>query len=129
MPVTDPGLGSLLDNPAFGAAQLLDDGLAESPLARYSGIPFASAGVFAPSPGVRYGGDVPGYSPGYGVLNDSGTPRSDGIQTAGEAEALNPGSTPGSNGIGLPMLLAVLALAGATAGLVRTWVLRKVRPV
>ncbi|HEX3784419.1 MAG TPA: hypothetical protein VHX38_32570 [Pseudonocardiaceae bacterium] len=132
VPVTGaPGIGdlSLLDNPAFGAAQLLDDGLAESPLARYSGIPFASAGMFAPSPGVRYGGDVPGYSPGYGVLNNSGTPQPDGIQTAGEAEALGPGSTPGDNGIGLPMLLAVLALSGATAGLVRTWVLRRVRPL
>ncbi|HJP78285.1 MAG TPA: hypothetical protein VJ914_28690 [Pseudonocardiaceae bacterium] len=128
-PVTSfPGLGdgSLMGNPAFGAVQLLDNGLAESPLARYSGIPFASAGLFAPSPGVRYGGDVPGYSPGYGVLNNgSGVP--DGIQTAGEAQALGSMSLPGGNGIGLPMLLAVLALSAATAGLVRTWVLRKVK--
>jgi hypothetical protein len=125
-PVPDlPGLGDdLLSNPAFGAAQLLDDGLAESPLARYSGIPFASAGLFAPSPGVRYGGTTPGYSPGYGVLNNGSVP--DGIQTAGEAQALGTMSTPGGNAIGLPMLLAVLALSGATAGLVRTWVLRKV---
>jgi hypothetical protein len=131
-PVTSfPGVGggnALLDNPAFGAAQLLDNGLAESPLARYSGIPFASAGLFAPSPGVRYGGDVPGYAPGYGVLND-GNAVPDGIQTAGEAQALGSGSIPGGNGIGLPMLLAVLALSGATAGLVRTWVLRKVKPL
>ena len=112
-PVPDlPGLGGgdLLDNPAFGAAQLLDDGLAESPLARYSGIPFASAGLFAPSPGVRYGGDVPGYSPSYGVLNNGTNTVPDGIQTAGEAQALGTMSTPGGNGIGLPMLLAVLAL-------------------
>ena len=131
VPVTSfPGLGDgsdLLDNPAFGAAQLLDDGLAESPLARYSGIPFASAGLFAPSPGVRYGGDVPGYSPGYGVLNNGNNTVPDGIQTAGEAQALGTASLPGGNGIGLPMLLAVLALSGATAGLVRTWVLRKVK--
>ena len=132
MPVPDfPGLGDgsdLLSNPAFGAAQLLDDGLAESPLARYSGIPFASSGLFAPSPGVRYGGDVPGYSPNYGVLNN-GNAVPDGIQTAGEAQALGSASLPGGNGIGLPMLLAVLALSGATAGLVRTWVLRKVKPL
>ncbi len=130
-PVTSVGGAgdmSLLDNPAFGAAQLLDDGLAESPLARYSGIPFATAGLFAPSPGVRYGGDVPGYAPGYGVLGN-GNSVPDGIQTAGEAQALGSGSLPGGNGIGLPMLLAVLALSGATAGLVRTWVLRKVKPV
>lgn len=128
-PVTSfPGLGdgSLMNNPAFGAVQLLDNGLAESPLARYSGIPFASAGLFAPSPGVRYGGDVPGYSPGYGVLNNGNTVP-DGIQTAGEAQALGSMSLPGGNGIGLPMLLAVLALSAATAGLVRTWVLRKVK--
>ncbi len=131
VPVTGvpDGDASLLANPAFGAAELLDDGLAESPLARYSGIPFASAGLFAPSPGVRYGGDVPGYAPGYSVLSNTGTPQPDGIQTAGEAEALNPDSLPGGNGIGLPMLLAVLALSGATAGLVRTWVLRRVRSV
>ena len=131
-PVTSfPGLGdgSLLNNPAFGAVQLLDNGLAESPLARYSGIPFASAGLFAPSPGVRYGGDVPGYAPGYGVLGNSGNAVPDGIQTAGEAQALGSMSLPGGNGIGLPMLLAVLALSAATAGLVRTWVLRKVKPV
>ncbi|HEY4018177.1 MAG TPA: hypothetical protein VGM75_05790 [Pseudonocardiaceae bacterium] len=126
-----PGLGGtdLLGNPAFGAAQLLDNGLAESPLARYSGIPFASAGLFAPSPGVRYGGSVPGYSPSYGVLNNGNNTVPDGIQTAGEAQALGSLSTPGGNGIGLPMLLAVLALSGATAALVRTWVLRKVKPV
>lgn len=131
-PVTSfPGLGStdLMSNPAFGAAQLLNDGLAESPLARYSGIPFASAGLFAPSPGVRYGGDVPGYGPGYGVLGNGSNTVPDGIQTAGEAQALGSGSLPGGNGIGLPMLLAVLALSGATAALVRTWVLRKVKPL
>ena len=133
MPVTSlPGMGDgtdLLDNPAFGAAQLLDDGLAESPLARYSGIPFASAGLFAPSPGVRYGGSVPGYAPGYGVLNNGTSTVPDGIQTAGEAQALGTASLPGGNGIGLPMLLAVLALSAATAALVRTWVLRKVKPL
>ncbi|HEY2693859.1 MAG TPA: hypothetical protein VGJ45_00160 [Pseudonocardiaceae bacterium] len=132
VPVTSfPGLDSadLMSNPAFGAAQLLDDGLAESPLARYSGIPFASAGLFAPSPGVRYGGDVPGYGPGYGVLGNGSNTVPDGIQTAGEAQALGSASLPGGNGIGLPMLLAVLALSGATAGLVRTWVLRKVKPL
>lgn len=120
------GLGS--GGSLFGGATLLDYGLAESPLARYAGIPFASAGLFDPSPGVKYGGSVPGYSPTYGVLGqggDDGT--SDDVRTAGHAEALSlPGGTLG-NGVGLPMLLAVLMLAGVTAGLVRTWVLRRVR--
>lgn len=126
-----PVLGGLpwadeLNGSAFGPAQLLAYDLAESPLARYSGIPFASAGLFAPAPGVRYGGDVPGYDPGFGILGQDDNPRSDGVRTAGHAEALNPGGgLPG--GIGLPMLLAVLALSGVTAALVRTWVLRRVR--
>jgi hypothetical protein len=110
----------------FGAGTLLDYGLAESPLSRYAGIPFASAGLFDPAPGVKYGGDVSGYSPSYGVLGQDGTVPPDGVQTAGHAEALGPSGALG-NGVGLPMLLAVLMLAGVTAALVRTWVLRKVR--
>jgi len=101
-------------------------GLAESPLARYAGIPFASAGLFDPSPGVKYGGDVTGYAPGFGVLGQNSTPSPDGVQTAGQAEALGPTGGALANGVGLPMLLAVLMLAGVTAALVRTWVLRRV---
>jgi hypothetical protein len=115
----------------FGAGTLLDFGLGASPLARYAGIPFASAGLFDPAPGVRYGGDVPGYAPTSGQLGQSGPNGrgalpGDGVQTAGHAEAFNPGGALG-DGVGLPMLLAVLLLAGVTAALVRTWVLRKVR--
>lgn len=120
------GFGDLTST--FGPGALLDYGLAESPLARYAGIPFASAGLFDPAPGVKYGGDVPGYAPTYGQLGQqNGTPP-DGVQTAGQAFAYNPGGSLG-NGVGLPMLLAVLALAGVTAALVRTWVLRRVRHV
>jgi hypothetical protein len=118
---SDLGGGSL-----FGAGTLLDYGLAQSPLARYAGIPFAAAGLFDPSPGVRYGGSVPGYAPSYGVLGQDGT-GSDTVRTAGHAEALGAGVGALGNGVGLPMLLAVLMLAGVTAALVRTWVLRRVR--
>lgn len=116
----------------FGAAfggSLYNYGLAESPLSRYSGIPFATPGLFAPAPGVRYGGDVPGYAPSYGVLGQQdSTGNVPSVQTAGHAEALGPASGGGVTGaIGVPMLLAVLALAGVTAALVRTWVLRRVR--
>lgn len=110
----------------FGAGTLLDYGLAESPLARYAGIPFASAGLFDPSPGVKYGGSVPGYAPSYGVLGQAGD-QTDDVRTAGHAEALGAGIGPLGTGVGLPMLLAVLMLAGVTAALVRTWVLRRVR--
>ncbi|HWC80198.1 MAG TPA: hypothetical protein VG756_09575 [Pseudonocardiaceae bacterium] len=127
MPVSNSApVGGLSGDSGYAAwpSDLLGIGSATSPFERYAGIPFAEAGLFAPSPGVRYGGDVSGYSPGYGVLGQ-GNNNSDDVQTAGHATALGGiGSLPG--GVGLPMLLAVLALSGVTAGLVRTWVLRRV---
>lgn len=91
-----------------------------SPMADYSNLPFAKAGLFAPSPGVRYGGGVPGYSPQFGILGTNND--TDGVQAAGHADALTP---IGGNRIAFPILLAVLALSGVTAALVRTWVLRR----
>lgn len=134
----DPSLVTASNSPVVGGLPadysdvswpfaLLGIGTAESPLQRYAGIPFASAGLFSPSPGVRYGGEVSGYTPGYGVLDNNANSDNDGIQTAGNAEALGGnGLGTGTGGIGLPMLLAVLALSGVTAALVRTWVLRRV---
>jgi hypothetical protein len=92
-----------------------------SPFADYSSIPFAKAGLFSVAPGVRYGGQTPGYTPQFGILgtDDQG----DGVHAAGHAEALGPDS--GGNKVALPVLLAVLALSGVTAALVRTWVLRR----
>jgi hypothetical protein len=87
-------------------------------MADYSSIPFARPGLFAPSPGVLYGGSVAGYTPQFGIL---GMDNQDGVQAAGHAEAL---SAPMGNKIALPILLAVFALSGVTAALVRTWVLR-----
>jgi hypothetical protein len=92
-----------------------------SPMTDYSSIPFAKAGLYAPSPGVRYGGGVPGYSPQFGILGTD-TPPADGVQAAGHAEAL--GGVPGRD-IDISVLIAVLAMSGVTAALVRTWVLRK----
>ncbi len=93
------------------------------PLFSYTNLPFAVPGDFAPSPGVLYGGNVQGYDPQVGTLSGI-TPSTDGVQTAGRAQAL-PGSGTGS-GVAAPVLIAVLALAGVTAALVRTWVLRRV---
>jgi hypothetical protein len=91
-----------------------------SPMADYSNIPFARPGLWAPSPGVRYGGGVPGYSPEFGVVGD--TPPDDGVSVAGRAEAMSP---PNTQRVEFPVLLAVLALSGVTAAMVRTWVLRR----
>ncbi|HEX6341904.1 hypothetical protein [Umezawaea sp.] len=89
------------------------------PMFGYGSLPFATPGLFSPSPGVRYGGQVPGYTPGYGLPStDSGT-----VQTAGRAQAL-PG-TGKMGGVAVPVLLAVLALSCVTGALVRTWVLRR----
>ncbi|PPK68031.1 hypothetical protein V5P93_007379 [Actinokineospora auranticolor] len=102
---------------ATGAPPLFGTGRA--PMTDYTGIPFAPAGLFSPAPGVRYGGTIPGYAPQFGIL---GAGDADGVQAAGRAEALD---APGGNKIALPVLLAVFALSGVTAALVRTWVLRK----
>ena len=90
-----------------------------APMVDYGGIPFARPGLFAPSPGIRYGGSVSGYTPQFGILGGSDK---DGVQVAGNAEALR---APSGTKIALPVLLAVFALSGVTAALVRTWVLRR----
>jgi hypothetical protein len=89
------------------------------PLFGYGSLPFAMPGVYSPSPGVRYGGQIPGYTPGFGL------PGSDpnGVQTAGRAQALPTSGRMG--GVAAPLLLAVLALSCVTGALVRTWVLRR----
>ncbi|MGI5503888.1 hypothetical protein [Lentzea sp. CA-135723] len=86
------------------------------PLFSYGSLPFAMPGLYSPSPGVRYGSQVPRASNGVGVAGDS-------IQAAGRATALPRLSGPG--GVGAPVLVAVLMLALVTGALVRTWVLRR----
>jgi hypothetical protein len=130
-PGTTPGGGSggspAPNQPVTGGTndlglQLYQQGLwdfGRSPMADYSNIPFARAGMWAASPGVRYGGGVPGYSPEFGIVGDT---TDDGVSVAGRAEALSP---PKNQRVEFPVLLAVLALSGVTAALVRTWVLRR----
>lgn len=101
-------------------------GTGYAPMRDYSSIPMAMAGLFSPSPGLRYGGQIPGYAPQFGISaeneNGAGNP---GVQNAGQAEAL-PNVSGGFTQDGqLPLLIAVLALSGVSAGLVRTWVLRR----
>ncbi|MDI5981975.1 hypothetical protein [Amycolatopsis magusensis] len=102
----------------------LGTGGAMAPPPDYSNIPAATPGVALP-PGARYGSAAPGpTSPEFGILGaDPGTTQAPQVQNAGNADSLAAGQP--ENGVQLPMLLAVVALAGVTAALVRTWVLRK----
>ncbi len=86
------------------------------PLFSYGSLPFAMPGLYSPSPGVRYGSQVPRASIGNGIEGDS-------VQAAGRATALPRLGGPG--GVGAPVLVAVLMLALVTGALVRTWVLRR----
>ncbi|MGK3200047.1 hypothetical protein [Amycolatopsis sp. MEPSY49] len=120
-----PGFSGGGASPAFGGFPFAI-GTGYAPMRDYSGIPFATAGLFTPSPALRYGSQIPGYAPQYGLNGpDQAAAGNSGVQTAGQAEALpsvSDGFTDGSN---LPLLIAVLALSGVSAGLVRTWVLRR----
>ncbi|SDC81357.1 hypothetical protein [Actinokineospora iranica] len=96
-----------------------DLSLGRAPLTDYSAIPFAQAGLFSPAEGLRYDGATSSYTPQFGIL---GGRDANGVLAAGHAEALDPVR---GGKIALPVLLAVLALSGVAAGLVRTWVLRR----
>ncbi|TNC27233.1 hypothetical protein [Amycolatopsis alkalitolerans] len=88
----------------------------------YGNIPAAVPGV-AVSPGARYPTSAPiAGLPTPEVLPGSPTGQTD-VRNAGEADAI--AAPPSSGTVQLPMLLAVVALAGVSAALVRTWVLRK----
>ncbi len=95
-----------------------------APMRDYGGIPTATAGT-AVAPGARYpaNGTLPGDASA--PQGDTGAQNGQGadIRDAGNAQSLS--SPASSNDVQLPMLLAVIVLAGVTAGLVRTWVLRR----
>jgi hypothetical protein len=132
MPIPEansPLLPGFSSTPVFGGFPFTL-GTGYAPMRDYGGIPFATAGLFTPSPAIRYGSQIPGYAPQYGLTGPDGTPDgSPGIQTAGQAEALPSASDGFTNGSNLPLLIAVLALSGVSAGLVRTWVLRRMAAV
>lgn len=75
------------------------------------------------SPGVRYGSEVPGYSPEFGLLGDEEEHGAQhDVASAGSADALPSGS---GGKVEVPVVLAVLALSAAGGALVRTWALRR----
>ncbi|WP_372667496.1 hypothetical protein [Amycolatopsis kentuckyensis] len=120
-----PGFSGGGASPAFGGFPF-SIGTGYAPMRDYSGIPFATAGLFTPSPALRYGSQIPGYAPQYGLNGpDQAAAGNSGVQTAGQAEALPSVSDSFTDGSNLPLLIAVLALSGVSAGLVRTWVLRR----
>ncbi|KOV89142.1 hypothetical protein [Nocardia sp. NRRL S-836] len=116
-PGTNPGSGSPAGTPINRDFSLysLGTNFGRVPLFSYGSLPFAMPGLYSPSPGVRYGSQVPRASSGNGL--------DEAVQTAGRATALPRTSGPG--GVGLPVLVAVLLLACVTGALVRTWVLRR----
>ncbi|MCR3720481.1 MULTISPECIES: hypothetical protein [Prauserella salsuginis group] len=146
------GNGSGSGSGGSGGASALAAPAAMSPELRYAGIPVARGAMFDAAPGLRYGGQIPGYNPEFGVLGSAGdpggpatgaggnaqdtAPEPDGratgqgqentdLRTAGDASSLPSAAPEDERGPSIPMLLAVLALAGVSAGLVRTWVIQR----
>ncbi|WP_328605443.1 hypothetical protein OG943_36365 [Amycolatopsis sp. NBC_00345] len=125
-PTSGPSNGSS-SNPGTGGAPLANlvpgSNGGTAPQRDYNGIPTATPGT-AIAPGIRYpaNGTLPGdASAPQQQMNSQG--QGPDIRNAGNAQSL---ATPGSaSEVQLPMLLAVIVLAGVTAGLVRTWVLRR----
>ncbi|MBB2933175.1 hypothetical protein FHX82_000195 [Amycolatopsis bartoniae] len=101
-------------------------GTATAPMRDYGNIPAAVPGVgIAVSPGTRYPSSAPVAGlPTPELLGGSASGGQNDVRNTGNADAL--ASDTSSNTVQLPMLLAVVALAGVSAALVRTWVLRKV---
>ncbi|SDX30155.1 hypothetical protein SAMN05421504_102962 [Amycolatopsis xylanica] len=95
------------------------------PARDYGNIPVAGQPGFSLPPGDKYptGNPVPGQAPQFGLPGAANGQGAD-IRNAGNAEQI--AAPAGDGGVELPMLLAVILLAGVTAALVRTWVLRRV---
>ncbi|MBA0123981.1 hypothetical protein H0B56_00305 [Haloechinothrix sp. YIM 98757] len=99
---------------------------ARAPRRDYGDIPEAQAGAaeYGTAPSELYGTDgSAGSAPEFGMLG-ADEPEGDAAQHPGEAEAL--AASEQQPTMQLPVLLAVIALAGTGAALFRTWVLRHV---
>jgi hypothetical protein len=101
-----------------------------SPAALESRLPSDYPGLFSPPHFPDLDGGVPGLAPKFTLPGKAGAPgaskaRADAIHTAGNAQALGARAPQRTSTVSLPPLVAALALAGAVAALVRTWVLRR----
>ncbi|GHF11113.1 hypothetical protein GCM10017786_51020 [Amycolatopsis deserti] len=117
-------------SPATTSPGIAGTGSATAPPRNYGNIPAAVPGVagVAVPPGALYpsSATLPDQAlPQVGVLGGQSTSAGGqaDVRNAGNASAI--AGEPASGNVQLPMLLAVVALAGVSAALVRTWVLRK----
>ena len=92
------------------------------PLYDFTSVPYGVSTRFgaAAAPAFRFGQQVPGYAPQFGILGAENAATD--VTTAGRVRALPVG---GPAAIGLPVLLAVLMLSTVSGALVRTWTLRR----
>jgi len=86
----------------------------------FASVPYGVSTRFgaAAAPAFRFGQQVPGYAPQFGIL---GAEDAKDV-AAGKVRALPLG---GHTAVGLPVLLAVLMLSTVSGALVRTWALRR----
>jgi hypothetical protein len=116
------------DTPGTTGQTSSGTGSTTAPPRNYGNIPAATPGEFAIPPGIKYPANSPlpgSQSPEFGLLGaGADTGQSADVRNAGDAAAL--ASPASASDVQLPMLFAVLALAGVTSALVRTWLLRKV---
>lgn len=116
------GAGGTMPAPGTTLPAMPGTSMATAPPRDYGNIPAAVPGITV-SPGSRYPSSAPiAGLPTPELLDGSSAGQTD-VHNTGNADALAAG--PASNTVQLPMLLAVVALAGVSAALVRTWVLRK----
>lgn len=138
-PSTSSGNGNTSQSPVHSTPPALGNGSQGGSTVSpydYDGIPSSSAPVTgtAPSPSSRYGTpesiaqlDAPEFGIlGAGSSGDGDSESKSGVHNAGHATAHAAGEDAVAQQVQLPMLLAVVALAGVTAALVRTWVLRRI---
>ncbi|WP_020496731.1 hypothetical protein [Sciscionella marina] len=107
-----------------------------SPASLYSAVPmdapgfgvgYGAPGMYGSDQGAQYGSQIPGNAPSFGQIPGQTTSDSmgDPVRTAGRATALAEPVKQGGNDIGVPLLIAVIAATGVTAGLARAWVMKK----
>ncbi|HKS45279.1 MAG TPA: hypothetical protein VJT49_09210 [Amycolatopsis sp.] len=121
-PARSPQGGTTPPNAPGGSSSTPD---VIAPPRDYGNIPAAVPGIAVP-PGDRYpsGPPLPSLPPTETGALPGGSSGQTDVRNAGNASAL--AGSPTANTLQLPMLLAVVVLAGVSAALVRTWVLRKV---